>query len=170
MASFAGCAKSTTLLVSRRATTLPSVSSPSTPQSSTWLMSLLAGFIFAGALIGFILARLQYLSIGGKFKDGSSPGEWYYLRGGHESIGITIHLVTILPEGFLVVFQVCRYPLQMLLSLLLFRSDKYHLVHPLDPLQSPHLPSHQWLHCCPTPHHCQRRRPHDCSTLIRWRI
>ncbi|KAL8657714.1 MAG: hypothetical protein Q9226_001637 [Calogaya cf. arnoldii] len=62
-------------------------------------------FIFAGALFGFILARLQYLSIGGKFKDGSSPGEWYYLRGGHERIGITLHLVTILPAGFLVVFQ-----------------------------------------------------------------
>ncbi|KAI4266287.1 MAG: hypothetical protein L6R38_008841 [Xanthoria sp. 2 TBL-2021] len=62
-------------------------------------------FIFGGALFGFILARLQYLSIGGKFKDGSSPGEWYHLRGGHERIGITLHLATIIPTGFLVVFQ-----------------------------------------------------------------
>ncbi|KAL8917791.1 MAG: hypothetical protein Q9172_005680 [Xanthocarpia lactea] len=62
-------------------------------------------FIFAGALFGFTLARLQYLSIGGVFKEGSSPGEWFYLRKGHERIGITLHLATILPAGFLVVFQ-----------------------------------------------------------------
>ncbi|KAL8873328.1 MAG: hypothetical protein Q9174_001187 [Haloplaca sp. 1 TL-2023] len=62
-------------------------------------------FIFAGALFGFTLARLQYLSIDGSFREGSSPGEWYYLRNGHEKIGITLHLATILPAGLLVVFQ-----------------------------------------------------------------
>ncbi|KAL8787070.1 MAG: hypothetical protein Q9213_002412 [Squamulea squamosa] len=61
--------------------------------------------IFGGGFFGFILARLQYLSVGGKFKEGSSPGEWYYLRGGHERVGITLHLVTIIPLGFLLVFQ-----------------------------------------------------------------
>ncbi|KAL8812880.1 MAG: hypothetical protein Q9200_000702 [Gallowayella weberi] len=62
-------------------------------------------FIFAVGLFGFCLARVQYLSIGGKFKDGSSPGEWFYLRDGHERIGITLHLATIIPAGFLLVFQ-----------------------------------------------------------------
>ncbi|KAL8726533.1 MAG: hypothetical protein Q9166_006665 [cf. Caloplaca sp. 2 TL-2023] len=62
-------------------------------------------FIFGGALFGFILARLQYLSVGGRFKEGSAPGEWFYLQKGHERIGITLHLVTIIPAGFLLVFQ-----------------------------------------------------------------
>lgn len=62
-------------------------------------------FFFAGSLFGFILARLQYLSIDDKFKNGSSPGEWYWLSGGHYRVGITLHLATIIPAGFLVVFQ-----------------------------------------------------------------
>ncbi len=79
--------------------------------ASSWhralLMAVRAGFIFAGALFGFVLARLQYLSIDGKFRTGASPGDWYYLRHGYLKIGITLHLATILPAGFLVVFQVC---------------------------------------------------------------
>lgn len=71
------------------------------------LIITLPGFFFAGGLFGFILARLQYLSIDGKFKEGSSPGEWYYLRSGHMKVGITLHLATIIPAGFLLVFQVC---------------------------------------------------------------
>lgn len=70
------------------------------------LIIALSGFIFAGALFGFILARLQYLSIDGKFRVGSSPGEWYWLRNGHMRVGITLHLATIIPAGFLLVFQV----------------------------------------------------------------
>ncbi|KAL8669340.1 MAG: hypothetical protein Q9168_006065 [Polycauliona sp. 1 TL-2023] len=62
-------------------------------------------FIFGGALFGFILARLQYLSVGGKFKANTTPSEWYHLRQGHERIGITIHLATCIPLGFLLVFQ-----------------------------------------------------------------
>ncbi|KAL8894786.1 MAG: hypothetical protein Q9192_004055 [Flavoplaca navasiana] len=62
-------------------------------------------FIFGGALFGFILARMQYLSVGGKFKDGTSPSEWYHLRDGHERIGITLHLASVIPLGFLLVFQ-----------------------------------------------------------------
>ncbi len=65
-----------------------------------------AGFIFAGALFGFVLARLQYLSVDGKFRAGASPGDWYWLQHGYLKIGITHHLATILPAGFLVVFQV----------------------------------------------------------------
>ena len=70
------------------------------------LIITFSGFIFAGALFGFILARLQYLSIDGKFREGSSPGEWYWLRSGHMRVGITLHLGTIIPAGFLLVFQV----------------------------------------------------------------
>lgn len=60
-------------------------------------------------MIGFTLARFSYLNIGGSastsFKEGSSPGEWYNYRSGHYRIGITLHLVTIIPAGFLAVFQ-----------------------------------------------------------------
>ncbi|KAH6721658.1 hypothetical protein BKA61DRAFT_538299 [Leptodontidium sp. MPI-SDFR-AT-0119] len=65
--------------------------------------------IFGGAMLGFTLARLSYLNIGGSasssFKNGSSPGEWYNYHSGHYRIGITLHLVTIIPAGFLAVFQ-----------------------------------------------------------------
>ena len=76
------------------------------PLRDTSLIVYLSGFIFAGALFGFVLARLQYLSIDGKFKAGSSPGEWYWLRSGFRKVGITLHLATILPAGLLVVLQV----------------------------------------------------------------
>lgn len=69
-------------------------------------------FIFAGALMGFTLARLQYLDFHGVFcSAGSSggnhaaPGECLYYLRGHEKIGIILHLATILPASFLVVFQ-----------------------------------------------------------------
>jgi hypothetical protein len=60
-------------------------------------------------MLGFTLARLPYLNVGGpapsSFKNGASPGEWYYLKSGHYRLGITLHLVTILPAGLLVVWQ-----------------------------------------------------------------
>ncbi|KAF2426620.1 hypothetical protein EJ08DRAFT_616471 [Tothia fuscella] len=66
-------------------------------------------FIFAGAMMGFVLARLSYLNIGGaassSFKNGSSPGEWYWYKTGVYRIGITLHLGAILPAGFLMVWQ-----------------------------------------------------------------
>ncbi|KAI9751165.1 MAG: hypothetical protein M4579_006183 [Chaenotheca gracillima] len=65
--------------------------------------------IFAGAMMGFTLARLSYLNIGGtassSFANSSSPGEWYWYRTGIHRIGITLHLTTILPAGFLMVWQ-----------------------------------------------------------------
>ena len=91
--------------------------SASPPDSA--LIITLSGFVFAGALFGFILARLQYLSIDGKFREGSSPGEWYWLRNGHMRVGITLHLSTIIPAGFLVVFQVrCRSVRHLCLAML----------------------------------------------------
>lgn len=61
--------------------------------------------IFAGAMLGFSLARFQYIDIPGKFADGAVPGEWYWYRQGHYRVGITLHLATILPAGFLMVWQ-----------------------------------------------------------------
>jgi len=39
-------------------------------------------FVFAGALFGFSLARLQYLDLDGGFAKGASPGEWFWMRKG----------------------------------------------------------------------------------------
>ncbi|KAI9668895.1 MAG: hypothetical protein M1831_000965 [Alyxoria varia] len=61
--------------------------------------------IMAGAMFGFTLARLQYLDVGGIYKEGSLPGEWYWFKGGHFRIGITMHLACVLPAGFLMVWQ-----------------------------------------------------------------
>ncbi|EEP82767.1 predicted protein [Uncinocarpus reesii 1704] len=61
-------------------------------------------FIFAGALLGFALARLQYLHAG-TYAKGAVPGEWYYAHAGRDRVGIFLHLGTILPCAILVVFQ-----------------------------------------------------------------
>lgn len=67
-------------------------------------------FIFGGALMGFTLARLSYLSFAGVFcgnegSDHAAPGECFNYQSGHEKVGIIMHLATILPAAFLVVFQ-----------------------------------------------------------------
>jgi hypothetical protein len=72
-------------------------------------------FIFAGALLGFSLARMPYLNFYGTFcptdgsgssDSGGAPGEcWHYMTKRHEEIGIIMHLVTIIPASFLAVFQ-----------------------------------------------------------------
>ncbi|KAK6214455.1 hypothetical protein LQW54_004362 [Pestalotiopsis sp. IQ-011] len=68
-------------------------------------------FIFLGALLGFTLARLQYLDIWGVFcgdKGPSSalPGEcFYYTRPGPDRIGIILHLGCILPASLLACLQ-----------------------------------------------------------------
>lgn len=60
-------------------------------------------------MLGFSLARLSYLNVAGtaksSFANSSAPGEWYWYRTGHYRVGITIHLVTILPAGLLMVLQ-----------------------------------------------------------------
>lgn len=63
-------------------------------------------FIFFGALMGFTLARFQYLSFSifcGE--DGAAPGECYYYRQSTEKIGIIVHLAAILPASFLACLQ-----------------------------------------------------------------
>lgn len=56
-------------------------------------------------MLGFVLARFEYLDISGTYAKGAAPGEWYWYRGGHYRIGITLHLSCCLPAGFLMVWQ-----------------------------------------------------------------
>ncbi|OHE99725.1 hypothetical protein CORC01_05083 [Colletotrichum orchidophilum] len=61
-------------------------------------------FIFFGALMGFTLARFEYLNFN-TFCKGTAPGECFYYQKGHEKAGIILHLAGILPAGFLACFQ-----------------------------------------------------------------
>lgn len=56
-------------------------------------------------MLGFSLARLEYLDIGGRFRKGTAPGEWYWYRAGIGRIGITLHLAGVLPAGLLMIWQ-----------------------------------------------------------------
>ncbi|TVY68373.1 hypothetical protein Focb16_v003007 [Fusarium oxysporum f. sp. cubense] len=69
-------------------------------------------FIFAGAMFGFALARMMFLNYNGIYcnpnsaGNGAGPGEcWSYNRKDLYKIGIKMHLYTIIPASFLVVFQ-----------------------------------------------------------------
>ncbi|KAM5364971.1 hypothetical protein ACJZ2D_011231 [Fusarium nematophilum] len=65
-------------------------------------------FIFAGALMGFSLARFQYLDFDGTFcgRDGQAAvGECYFATQRTQKAGMILHLATILPAGVLVCFQ-----------------------------------------------------------------
>ncbi|KAF4436111.1 hypothetical protein FACUT_6683 [Fusarium acutatum] len=68
--------------------------------------------IFAGAMFGFALARMMFLNYNSIYcnpnstGNGAGPGEcWSYNRKDHYKIGIKMHLYTIIPASFLVVFQ-----------------------------------------------------------------
>jgi Predicted membrane protein (DUF2306) len=61
--------------------------------------------VFAGAMVGFSLARLVYLDLPGQFAKGASPGEWFWYQSGHYRVGITLHLGCILPAGLLLGWQ-----------------------------------------------------------------
>ncbi|KAK6442732.1 hypothetical protein LTR95_001015 [Oleoguttula sp. CCFEE 5521] len=69
-------------------------------------------FVTIGYIMGFTLARLQYLSFYGIFcnprihgASGASPGECYFYLQNPFKIGMMLHLFCILPAGFLVCFQ-----------------------------------------------------------------
>ncbi|SPN99695.1 uncharacterized protein DNG_02546 [Cephalotrichum gorgonifer] len=62
-------------------------------------------FIFAGALMGFTLARLQYLDYYGIFCGDPGIGECYFSTRGLMEKGLIMHLAAVLPASFLVVFQ-----------------------------------------------------------------
>lgn len=81
-------------------------------------------FIFAGALMGFGLARAMYLNYSGVYcaessggGDSAAPGEcWVYDSEKVYGIGIRLHLFTIIPASILVCFQfvpVIRYRLTL---------------------------------------------------------
>ncbi|KAF2762454.1 hypothetical protein EJ05DRAFT_534005 [Pseudovirgaria hyperparasitica] len=61
--------------------------------------------ITVGALVGFVLARLEYLNVGGVFLAKAIPGEAYHYTHGHRRIGITIHLIGVLFGGLLAALQ-----------------------------------------------------------------
>ncbi|KAL0942137.1 uncharacterized protein CTRU02_200023 [Colletotrichum truncatum] len=67
-------------------------------------------FITAGAMIGFILARMMYMNIDGilcnpDHSSRSLPGECYFYQSGTGRIGIIMHLAGVLPGGFLACIQ-----------------------------------------------------------------
>ncbi|KAK8000236.1 hypothetical protein PG990_012836 [Apiospora arundinis] len=74
-------------------------------------------FIFAGAMFGFILARLPYLNFYGIYCNtkgsgglGALPGEcYYYLNFDRYKVGITLHLACILPAALLAILQFTPY-------------------------------------------------------------
>ncbi|KAF8703893.1 hypothetical protein RHS03_06164, partial [Rhizoctonia solani] len=68
-------------------------------------------FIFGGGLLGFVLARFMYLHVPTMLAE-IAPGEAYWFRRGIYKAGMLVHLGSILPSGFLAVFQfvpVIRY-------------------------------------------------------------
>ena len=68
-------------------------------------------FILVGALLGFTLARFQYVDFYGRFctpggDGGAAPGECFdFLRIRRYTIGMILHLVTILPGSLLACLQ-----------------------------------------------------------------
>ncbi|KAF2874236.1 hypothetical protein BDV95DRAFT_626998 [Massariosphaeria phaeospora] len=70
-------------------------------------------FIFAGALLGFVLARFMYLNFNqfcppSRISNGNNaaPGECYYYTNFNQyKIGILLHLGGVLPSGLLAVLQ-----------------------------------------------------------------
>ncbi|EUC45625.1 hypothetical protein COCMIDRAFT_94973 [Bipolaris oryzae ATCC 44560] len=72
-------------------------------------------FVFGGALLGFSLARLQYLGFSSKFcpaagpsstGNSAAPGEcYYYLNFNRFKVGILLHLGGVLPAGMIAVMQ-----------------------------------------------------------------
>jgi hypothetical protein len=78
-------------------------------------------------MLGFTLAKLSNLNIGGSaagsFKQTASPGEWYWLHDDQYRVGITLHLVTVLPAGLLMIWQFV--PIIRLRFLLFHRINGY---------------------------------------------
>jgi uncharacterized membrane protein len=65
-------------------------------------------FIFGGALMGFTLARLQYLALDRSCATRGSDQPldcYYYTKGSVDRIGILIHLAAILPAALLACLQ-----------------------------------------------------------------
>jgi hypothetical protein len=118
--------------------------------------------ILAGALMGFTLARLQYLSIDGIFVNETIPSDaLHYARPGAKRTAIILHLAAILPAAFLVcvrfAFSIPTPPPS---------NSTLVPIRPHYPPQIPPLPPPQRLHRHPPPLDLLRRRmrphPHRC--------
>ena len=60
---------------------------------------------FAGAFLGFLLARLSHLDINGTLKNKMAPGEWYWYGQRFYNIGLSIHIMCVIPAGLLAIVQ-----------------------------------------------------------------
>jgi Predicted membrane protein (DUF2306) len=61
--------------------------------------------IFAGALMGFVIARFEFYNFNGIFLKSTHPSDAVIFSHGIKRIGIIIHLACILPAGLLACFQ-----------------------------------------------------------------
>ncbi|KAH8797730.1 hypothetical protein F5884DRAFT_687721 [Xylogone sp. PMI_703] len=61
--------------------------------------------IFAGAMFGFSLSRLQFYNYNKIFSVNINPGYMYYFRSGSYRVGMLMHLCGCLPAGILMVLQ-----------------------------------------------------------------
>lgn len=79
---------------------------------SNSMLSLHTGVIFAGAMLGFSLSRLQDFNYDKLFAINIAPGYMYYFGSGSYRVGMILHLAAALPAGILMVLQftpVVRY-------------------------------------------------------------
>ena len=79
-----------------------------------------------GALMGFTLARFQYLDISSTLRLSVTPGEWYWYQQGFRHVGLILHLGAVLPLSFLACFQFV--PVIRHKFLLLHRIDGYIII------------------------------------------
>ena len=71
----------------------------------TKLKNVLLWFFFAGALVGFCLARIAYLDVNNVYRKNAGPGEWFWFRQPLYKAGLRAHLGAAIPLGLLVVIQ-----------------------------------------------------------------
>ncbi|KAK4164038.1 hypothetical protein QBC43DRAFT_318616 [Cladorrhinum sp. PSN259] len=77
------------------------------PLGFTRISNFILFFIFGGALLGFALARLPYLSFSSGLcpEGGGTLDCYYYTPGSRDKIGIMMHLSAILPASLLAILQ-----------------------------------------------------------------
>jgi len=56
-------------------------------------------------MLGFCLAKLPSLDVANQWSKAAAPGQWYWFQHGIYRIGITLHLLTVIPAGILMVWQ-----------------------------------------------------------------
>lgn len=141
---------------------------------SIWLI-ISAGFTFAGALFGFVLARLMYLDITGVFcgpgsgMNHAAPGEcYYYLNFDRYAIGIRLHLYTILRESLYSMMALANLICEKLTSVTSGELTRCVSIHPDYSTQAHPLSPHQWLSDHFAGARLQRRGFDHCARSFRW--